>query len=287
MFLFFYCAGEITLAARNPFDPDFDDRAWTEHWLRVPIALVPPMIHPDGTRIERRILYDAEIFGRAYHLTVPLDARFLTDPQGRMWMSTTPQEHIMMFNNGQASYGHVLVGGLGLGLYPQYAEVVGGAERFTVIESSPVIHDLVTPTLEAALTIPIAVQIGDIEAALAGPVEDRYDTIFLDTWETLDAVHLPSINRLRDQAIRHLAPGGRVLLWGYGWMVELFEIACAQILNLPPDQREAALTGASDQARELLRPVVERFAGQIIEDRQADRQAAIGWCRYHIVRRTE
>ncbi len=244
--------GETALSASTPFASDFDDRAWTDHWLRVPIALVPPMVHPDGTRIERRMLYDADIFGRPYHLTVPLDTRFLTDPQGRMWMSTTPQEHIMMFNNGEASYGHVLVGGLGLGLYPQYAEAVGQAERFTVIEASPVIHDLVTPTLEAALTIPLEVRIEDAESMLAGPVEDRYDTIFLDTWEALDAANLPSINRLRDQAIRHLAPKGRLLLWGYGWMVELFEIACAQILGLPPDQREDALASASDQARDLL-----------------------------------
>ena len=106
---------------RLGFDPDFDDTAWTDEWAHVPIAEVPPGTYSDGSRVVRRVLHDAEVFGRPYRLAAPLDCRFLYDPRGSLWMSTTPQERIMMYNNGRRSRGHVLVGGLGLGLYPQYA----------------------------------------------------------------------------------------------------------------------------------------------------------------------
>ncbi len=265
------------------FDPDFDDTRWHDEWSSVSIALVPPGEHPSGYRVERRVLHEAMIFDRPYRLSAPFDARLLFDPDGVLWMSNTPQEHIMMCNNGEASFGHVLIGGLGLGVYPQYAAPggVGAAQRFTVIEYGDVIRDIVTPTLHAALPVPLDVQMGDIMAYLSGPVTATYDTIFLDTWDTLDAAHLPAINRLRDHALRHLAPGGRVLLWGYRWMVRLFEAACRQLLALPPDQRAEALAaqGPGSAATDLLAPVLEHFA----DDPAPDLAAALAWCKVYIV----
>ncbi len=188
----------------------------------------------------------------------------------------------MMFNNGRRSRGRVLVGGLGLGLYPQYA-VAGEAVRFTVVERSPVVRDIVEPTLSVALGVPLEVHLGDVEVYLAGPVNTRYDTIFLDTWETLDALHLPTINRLRDLALRHLSPGGQVLLWGYCWIVRLFEEACRQLLDMAPLQRREWLetqAGASPQAVRLLLPVVDHFQGQMVDEVQR----ALDWCRRYALR---
>jgi hypothetical protein len=273
----------------NPgFDPDFDDTAWTEVWTQVPIAEVPPGVYPDGSRIVRRVLREAEIFGRPYRLAQPLDCRFLYDPEGRLWMSTTPQERIMMYHNGRRSRGHVLVGGLGLGLYPQYAVqgAAGEATRFTVIEHSPEIRALVEPTLGRVLDVPLDVHTGDIEAYLAGPVGTRYQTIFLDTWDTLDAALLPKINHLRVQALQHLAPGGQVLLWGYRWMVRLYEDACRQLLAIPPARRRSWLASqsvASPRAGALLAPVLEHYQGDLAEDVDG----ALAWCRDHIMRRTD
>jgi hypothetical protein len=267
------------------FDPDFDDTQWTDGWLHVPIAQVPPAVHPGGYRVVRRAVQQVEVFGRPYRLATPLDCRLLFDPQGRLWMSDTPQERIMMYNNGQRSRGHVLVGGLGLGLYPQYA-VVGAAGRatcFTVLERSPVVRAIVEPTLSVALSVPLAVITGDVEAYLAGPVAVRYDTVFLDTWETLDAAHLPRINRLRDLALRHLTPGGQVLLWGYRWMVRLFEEACRQLLGVAPAERRpwlAAQAESSPQAVALLTPVVDHFQGREVEEEES----ALTWCRRYAVR---
>ena len=262
------------------FDPSFDDTQWTDDWTQIPIAEVPPGIYGGGYRIERRVLEVAEVFGKPYHLALPLDCRFLYDPEGRMWMSTTPQERIMMYNNGRRSRGHVLVGGLGLGLYPQYAALgaAGEATRIAAIEQSPAVRAMVEPTIRAALSVPIEVRTADVEEVLRGPVLERYDTIFLDTWETLDAALLPQVNDLRDQALRHLAPGGEVLLWGYSWMVRLLEDACRLLLSQPPEQRRAWLVqrvGAIEETLALLTPVLEQFEGQVVDDLEP----ALAWCR--------
>jgi hypothetical protein len=261
------------------FDPNFDDTQWTDDWAYIPIAEVPPGIYGDGYRVERRVLEVAEVFGRPFRLALPLDCRFLYDPEGRMWMSTTPQERIMMYNNGLRSRGHVLVGGLGLGLYPQYAALgaAGEATRFTAIEQSPAVRAMVEPTIRAAIPVPLEVRTGNVEALLCGPASERYDMVFLDTWETLDAALLPRVNHLRNRALRHLAPGGEVLLWGYGWMVRLFQDACRLLLAQPPAQRRSWLsqrTGGAVEATALLVPVLERFEGQVVDDLSS----ALVWC---------
>lgn len=266
------------------FDPIFDDTEWTERWLDVTIAQVPAGTYPGGYRVERRTLHEVEVFGQPYRVTMPLDCGFLCDPDGRLWMSNTPQERIMMYNDGRRSWGNVLVGGLGLGLYPQYAALgaAGEATRFTIVERSPVVRDIVAPTLRSALRVPFEIQAGQVEDVLSGSAATRYDTIFIDTWATLDAARLPAINRLRDMALRHLTADGQVLLWGYRWMVRLFEQACRQLLEVPLAQRRSWLTaraGASPEVIALLAPIVDHF-----EKRPAgDIDAALAWCRRHVV----
>jgi len=269
------------------FDPDFDDTTWTEAWYGVPIAQVPDGATAGGYRARQRLLTEVEVFGRLYRLAEPMVCSFLYDLEGTLWMSNTPQERIMMYNNARRSWGNVLIGGLGLGLYPQYAAigVAGEATSFTVIEHSAEVQEIVEPMLREALWVPLDVRVGNIEAYLAGPVLVRYDTVFLDTWETLDAARLPEVNRLRDLALRHLTPDGSVLLWGYRWMVRLFEAACEQLLRVPWPERQAWLDAAerrSAQAEALLAPVIERFSGRDPKDLDS----ALAWCRDHIVRRT-
>jgi hypothetical protein len=277
-------AGQLEFA--QAFDPDFDDTEWNDGWLHIPVALVPPGVHPSGYRVERHFLEYAEVFGHLMRLASPLECRLLFDPDGRLWMSDTPQERIMMFNNGRRSRGSVLVGGLGLGLYLQYARMgaAGQATRFTVVEHSPMVVDIVTPTVSMSLDVPLEVRSGDVMAYLSEPPTERYDTIFLDTWETLDAAHLPVINRLRDLALQHLAPGGQVLLWGYRWMVRLFEQACQQLLDVAPEQRRAWLIAQAETSSpsvDLLMPVVDQFGRLNV----LDVEQALGWCRSYIVRR--
>jgi hypothetical protein len=269
----------------DPFDPAFDDTRWTEAWLRIPLALPPVTVHPSGYRIERRFLEQVEIFGRAYRLTAPFDCRLLYDPAGRLWMSNTPQEHIMMYNNAAQSWGHVLVGGLGLGLYPQYAlaGVAGQATSFTIVERSPVVRALVEPMLRAVLDVPFEVRSGSIEDYLSNSPGERFDTIFLDTWDTLDAAALPAVNDLRELARPHVGSGGRLLLWGYRWMVRLYEDACRQLLAVDSRERQAWLAAWIEQSpsARLLEPVAERFAGHSFDP--AGSEAALAWCSNHII----
>jgi len=262
------------------FDPEFDDRDWTPDWMAVPIAPVPAMAHPSGYRVERRVVQETEIFGQPYRLTVPFDCRLLFDPAGRLWMSDTPQERIMMYNNAGRSCGHVLVGGAGLGLYPQY---VAEAASFTIIERSPIVLRLVAPLLQEIMDargVRLRFLVGDVETYLARAEPGGYDTIFLDTWERLDATLLPAINRLRDMAARHLAPDGRVLLWGYRWMVRLFEEACATLLIMPPEERGLWLAEqrlANPRAAALLAPIARVFEGKAIRRWELDE--AVRYCR--------
>ncbi len=266
------------------FDPEFDDTRWTWDWWHVPFIQIPPGIYRGGYVVRRELLKVADICGRRYRLPRPLDCRGLYDPSGILWMSDTPQERLMMYNNARASNGHILIGGLGLGIYPQY--VAPRARSITIVERSADIVAIVWPAVEPALSSAMngvrpRLVIADMETFLLRPPSELYDTIFLDTWEELNAVRLPQINRLRDLAICHLAPGGRVLLWGYRWMVRLFEEACLELLRQPPDRRASWLARQSSNqpaAAALLAPVAEHFVGQAVDDLNG----ALAWCRRYI-----
>ena len=160
------------------FDPDFDDTAWNLDWLDIPIRQIPVGEAEGGYRVIQEQVAEAQIFDRPYRLDPPLDVRALIDPAGTLWMSDTPQERIMMINNARASGGHILVGGAGLGLYPQY---VAGAASFTIVEHSPVVIKLVGPLLKAVMEargVPLRFLLGDIGTYLDGAEAGGYDTIY-------------------------------------------------------------------------------------------------------------
>jgi len=262
------------------FDAEFDDAVWTLDWLQVPVRQVPVGEYEGGYRVEREFIEQIDVFGRPYRLDPPLDVRGLFGPGDVLWMSDTPQERMMMYNNAGRSRGHVLVGGAGLGLYPQY---VAEAASFTIIERSPIVLRLVAPLLQEIMDargVRLRFLVGDVETYLARAEPGGYDTIFLDTWERLDATLLPAINRLRDMAARHLAPDGRVLLWGYRWMVRLFEEACATLLIMPPEERGLWLAEqrlANPRAAALLAPIARVFEGRAIRRWELDE--AVRYCR--------
>jgi hypothetical protein len=268
-----------------PFDANFDDCIWTDAWTRVPIIQVSPGVY-DSFVVKSWQMAEAEVCDQRVALAPPLEVRGLITADGTLWMSDVPQERLMMFNNAQASHGHILVGGLGLGLYPQYA--MPDAASVTVIEANAAIRAVVEPVVRIAADargIPLDIRIAEIGAALSKPTTKRYDTIFLDTWDTIDAAHLPMINRLRDLATNHLAEDGRILLWGYAWMLRLFTDACRRLLEVEPLQRVAwleVLTRQRPNVMHMLVPVIEHFEGQTIEDFDA----AQAWCRDYSIHTT-
>ncbi len=261
------------------FNPEFDDALWTLDWLNIPVAQIQPGDYEGGYRVTQGHVEEVDIFGRAYRMDPPLEVRLLHDPQGVLWMSDTPQERMMMYNNARQTRGHVLIGGAGLGLYPQYA---AQAQSFTIVERSPMVARLVAPILKPLMDtrgIPLRFIMGDVRNYLKSADPGSFDTIFIDTWAHLDANLLPGINVLRDDAERHLAPGGQVLLWGYRWMVRMFEEASATLLMMDPPEREAWFEAQAAQSSSagLLRPVIEAFRKQTIQRWELD--AAVAECR--------
>lgn len=267
---------------RSPFDPEFDDCAWTDAWTRVPVVQVVPGAY-ETFRVTSWQMADADICGRRISLAPPLEVRGLVMDDGRLWMSDVPQERLMMVNNAQATRGRVLVGGLGLGLYPQYA--MPHATSMLIIERDAALRRAVEPVVRIAAEahgVSVEVQVGDVAEWLQAAPTTRYDTIFLDTWETLDAAYLPHVNHLRDMAIPHLAGDGHVLLWGYRWMVRLFEEACQRLLSVEAAERPRwlrVMTRQHPAVWALLQPVMAHFAGNADEDMDA----ALAWCRAYVV----
>jgi hypothetical protein len=264
------------------FDPTFDDCAWTDAWTRFPIIQVVPGVY-ETFSITSWEMEEADIFGQPLYLSPPLAVRGLVTPDERLWMSDVPQERLMMFNNAQITQGRVLVGGLGLGLYPQYALL--NASGMVIVEQNAALCKAVKPVVMVAAEahgVPVEIRIGDVEEMLRSEPETRYDTIFLDTWDTLDAANLPAINHLRDLAMDHLTEDGRVLLWGYRWMVRLFEAACEQLLAVDPGDRAdwlAAVTADRPDVFDLVEPVLDHFAGQEIDEIEP----ALDWCREYVI----
>lgn len=143
----------------------------------------------------------------------------------KAWMSDSGEERCMMFAAAKLAKGHVLVGGLGLGVYPQFALALHRpVESLTIIERDSEIIDFVTRAWlhrfpEHAQKVTIIE--GTIEEYLAH-TEQTFDTIYLDTWEDADPRFLAHINHLLALASRCCSPDGTIRCWGYAKMIETF-----------------------------------------------------------------
>ena len=252
--------GFFSAAAQSRFGPDFDDRVFDPEVPLIPVV-VPVPTNQGVFTVSRRASSDFTVFGRQFHSSRPIEVTVLSDRRGNVWMSDPPQERMMMHASAMRSRGSVLVGGLGLGIFPQYAAAVDGVTRFTIVERSVDVIALVEPILRRVLPVPFNIVHQPIETYLS-ECADRFDTIFLDTWETLEPRRLPTINTLRHAAAACLTPGGRVLLWGYLWMVEMFVEACVRFFSFDLTNREAMLAQLAERdaaSADLLRKVERHF----------------------------
>jgi hypothetical protein len=224
------------------FDSTFDDRVFHSDIYSKPLEQVSKNFQRNSFRVEQCSLTSFEAFGKWYKSYYPLDARVLLDKNNCVWMSDHPQERMMMYTNAIQAHGSTLVGGLGLGMFPQYAQYgYGGfATRFTIVEQSKEVINLVRPLLESVLKVPFTIVHSGIEEYLLESNE-RFDTIFLNTWETLEPRHLPTVNSLRNAAVTHIHWGGRILLWGYRWIIDLFNKACLDYLSYDRARRTEIL----------------------------------------------
>ena len=117
------------------FDPDFDDCALNEGWLTASYTPPQPGTYGDFT-IKSWLQAVGMACGKPINLEGPVVTHGLFDATGQMWMSDTPQERLMMYNDAIISRGRVLVGGLGLGVYqnPPACNGVGWQESVPAVD---------------------------------------------------------------------------------------------------------------------------------------------------------
>ena len=90
----------------------------------------------------------------------------------------------------------------------------------------------------------------------------------------------------RNLALKLLAPDGRILLWGYKWMLRLFEDGCKELLAVNNTDRKnwlAMQRKQSPKAVQLLEPIEKHFRDKEIRDIDG----ALQWCRNFIVEYTD
>lgn len=250
------------------FDPTWRDDIFDVQAITLPLAL--PAVTPRNARswVDVRVVSHETMFGHRHvyephrvvtYMLKPSDmAKYYTgiDEHGnkldaanpifasifpaKAWMSDSGKERCMMFAAAKHAKGHVLVGGLGLGIYPQFVFALQRpVVSMTIVERDPDIIALVTNAWlqsnpEHAQKVTIIE--GTIEAYLA-ETDRIFDTIYLDTWEDADPRFLAHINYLLALASKHCAVGGIMQCWGYTTMIGTFTEAMKDLtLNAFPWQ---------------------------------------------------
>lgn len=236
------------------FDPSFRDDVFDSQVLQF-LLLFPPDSPPnDGIWVKTTLKRREEVFGREYkHDSIRrvkailkksdlINHYVLRDHAGnplpkddpaydlifppKAWMSDTAAERSMMFAAAKEARGRILVGGLGLAIYPQLVfRLNRPLESMTIVEINPKVIQLVgeiwTYALDETDTQKINIVRADIEDYLQD-TSDCFDTIYLDTWEDADARFLPHVNHLIQLALPKCAPEGQIHCWGYAMMVDTF-----------------------------------------------------------------
>jgi hypothetical protein len=197
------------------FDPSFrDDVLDDELWNQAMIALALPAPGNYGRlHVVREAVQYIPLYGQQLMLSEPVHWTLVYE-DATLWMSDTPQERLMMCKSTEGMYGHVLVAGGGLGMYPQYLRRYGRAERVTIVECNPDTVAALRTTLGADPAIEIVH--AHIEQFMADVGDLRFDGGYIDIHPTIDPRWLPGLNWLRDRFVDLVS--GPLRIWGYHWM---------------------------------------------------------------------
>ena len=274
------------------FDPNWRDDAFDTQALEMPLALPAPTPRNDGIWVEVQALRQETIFDRQhtydpYRLETAilkpseLSGQFsLADQDGRAialdsgiasaifppkaWMSDSGEERCMMLAAAKLAKGRILVGGLGLGIYPQFALALGhSVDSVTIVESDARVIEIVTHAwLQKRPEQRKVVKIveGTIENYLAN-TEQVFDTIYLDTWDDADPRLLAHVNELIAMASPRCSQGGTLRCWGYASMMDAF-IATAKVLT---QQRFPWFAHRLDPTLQAYASWLENKAGNVSE----------------------
>jgi len=133
-------------------------------------------------------------------------AELLVD--GALVMSDTRHEHITNIDAVLASQGHVLIGGLGLGMICHPIAAKKGVTKITVVERNKGVIDLVSPTLPKKVEV-IHSDIFDYKPEKGA----KFDTIYFDIWTDICTDALPDMGKLLRRFRKYLADDGWINCW--------------------------------------------------------------------------
>jgi len=144
----------------------------------------------------------------------------------KAWMSDSMQERYMMFAAAKKARGKVLVGGLGLAIYPQFVFYLQRPiQSITILEKNATVMKLVRDPWINSLSDEQKQQVNIIEGTIEDylqETEESFDTIYIDTWDDADPRFLPHLNYLVQLALPKCTPTGQVQCWGYALAVQSF-----------------------------------------------------------------
>jgi hypothetical protein len=239
---------------KSKFDP-----TWRDEVLD-PVAIEIPLVFPDDTPpngkiwIKSKPIFREMVFKEEYKHEKPrwetsilkrsdmINYYTATDSNGNVipqddpaydvffppkaWMSDTIQERCMMHAAAKLARGKVLVGGLGLAIYPQLVfHMQRPIESITILEQNANVIELVQEpwqkTLNNLQKQQVLIVEGTIEDYLQ-QTEESFDTFYFDTWEDCDPRFLPHVNYLIQLALSKCTPTGQIQCWGYAQMVDTF-----------------------------------------------------------------
>ncbi|MCU0286123.1 MAG: hypothetical protein MUF15_06960 [Acidobacteria bacterium] len=236
------------------FDPEWRDDVYCEEAFNIPLLLPRPRKTNDRVWAWKRAHKSEEIFGRNKKYDRPRvitaivkkthgrPSMKLTDDKGndvsednpiwdivnppKAWMSDSAEELMSMFSAAKEARGDVLVGGLGMGIYPQMALYLKRpVDSFTIIDNS---HDVIEITTDAwldHLDDDVRSKIDIIEQSFEEYIkttEKKFDTIYVDLWEDSDPRLLPYYNHLVDYLKPLCKEGGRIYIWAYALAIDSF-----------------------------------------------------------------
>jgi len=165
----------------------------------------------------RSLLRQAATGGREMAVTPGKIAQLLVD--GGIMMSDTPHERDTNRELIRESRGHVLIGGLGLGMVVLPLLAKERVKTVTIVEKSGDVIALVEKHIRAAAgdnASKLAVVRGDIFTWKA-PRGARYDTLYFDIWPTINRDNLVEMRRLHTRFRRRKA---KPYSWMSSWLFE-------------------------------------------------------------------
>lgn len=213
---------------------------------------------------------DVTVFGRLVRFRKPKIFPVMRI-DGTIAMSASPQEVLMMKQEAKkaGSGGLALVAGLGLGVIlealkkKKYMIHVVEKNADVVAAYSQYKNKAVDYDFMHLMTIEKFLETG----------EGNWDFIHLDTWYALDYEFLPHINWLISRARARLHPKGKVVAWGYDYIVKNFVKECMRIYGNPKMVKEA-LPESIDRL-ELRMPMIGKFSRWLKKDITVERQIAV------------